>query len=1130
MQTLSVLDRVRGQLSDTQAQALDLRADGLIAAGAGAGKTTTLSSVVVRDLLVDMLRPDQVLVCTFTRSAAANLSARINAQVTDLTGGHAPDLSGMWVGTIDAICARLLREHALDAALPPRFVIGDDRTLLPLKQQAFENAITSADMADLHQLGELLDPASAQFAGELHNLYERLRVAGQDPAAAVVPDPVDVTAQRDRLAADLAGLAPMLAKNYAAKACDIAQALIDERVEDLPEELKLGRPLKSAPDDAVDQVADAAQRLGVVRLGLIDARAHPYALAAARLLGTYATGYDTLKRDHELLDFGDLTVNARSLLTQDDAAPRQFARVYIDEAQDTNPQQLDILRGLVAPDGWMIAVGDSAQSIYSFRRADVDAFRSQAAAAAGNVVRLDENYRSQPELLHAVNAICARIPELADDVLIMDPKAPAHPATVGPAVELLALIDDENVSCKREAQAAVPAILEARDRYGLRNADVCVLCEANADASVYADALRDAGLPVLLIQKKGLMQRDECLDLIAYLRLLAQPADEEALLRVLTSPFCGLSDLRLHQIACQRADRQAAARAQAGADAGDVSLWEVLRDHEPLFCERYDAVAALVRERRVAQIARLAVEAHSVDLALALADSTGSMWRNVEKLIAVIGELEGAHEGPSLGAVVDRLAAEQDAGVDDGQDARLPADLDAIRVMTVHNAKGDEFPLTVVGRLSKPQRSGFGQITWADQYGRLGVNLGAGMLNSVAAAERDRANDVRDEEKRRIGYVALTRAETHLLLVASAKRKRDGDPSWLGSARWLITQGLDDPRVPDVGEDPVVVELHGAHLPGRVLVRALDPQAPPVLAGAGVTWAGDSDPVVHDAYWEPYRLAGGPLSYAALARWRRCGLRRHLERDLGLSATPDRYGLNTDPEPAATVVPAGPVDLAGVFDEVEFGPHVLTRGARRFGIRFHDVLAGVDWAHDIDWNGELTRAGFGDDDRERALELCERIEASPLRDRLRQATDLTSELLFTVQAAEHIVQGFIDVLAGEEDTNALVIDWKSGEDEEDLFAADYALQRHLYALAALRAHARPARVDVVSFHAHDGRADTETLTAADIERLEARVDTEIHATMDLPAEPAATARQAFCTGCPGLARGCPVARTVHAGG
>ena len=1123
MTSAATLQRIDQGLSAAQREALALRGDGLIVAGAGAGKTTTLTSVVARDLLVDDVPVDRVLVCTFTRSAAANLAARTAARVADLTGGDAPDLSAMWVGTIDAICARLLREHALDAGLPPRFQIGDERGLLPLKQQALDHALTSVEVSDLHLIGELVDPAGAAFAAELDRLYDRLRAGEHDPAAVTVPSPRDVTADATTLARDIAALAGYVAKNHAAKCEEIADALLAGRVEDLPEDLKLGRPLKSAPEDIPELVADCAGRLSEVRLALIDARTAPYKQAAARMVAAYASRYDELKRDAELLDFADLTLHARRLLADDASAARSFDRVYVDEAQDTNPQQLAILRGLVSADGYMVAVGDSAQSIYSFRRADVEGFREQSRLVGGNLVALNENYRSQPPVLHAINAICARIDGLRDDVVTMQAKAPAHPVADGPAVELLSMVGEENIPVRQEADAAVPEILAARDRYRLRNQDVCVLCEANADAAVYAEALRAAGVPTLLIQKKGLMQREECLDVLAYLRLLASPDDEEALLRVLSSPFVGLPDLRLHKIAAQRSDLLAAARAANPSDPDvTVSLWEVLRDAEPGFCEHFDTIAAMMRERRVAELARLAVETHGFDLALALADPTGAMWRNVEKLITVIGALEGGHEGPSLAAVVTRLEAEREAGIDDGQDARLPADLDAVRVMTIHNAKGDEFPLTVVGRLSKIQRSGFGQTFWATDDGQIGVSLGAGMLDTAAATERDRSNAVRDAEKRRLAYVALTRAQTHLTLVAAAKLKRDGAASWQGTAKWLIGEGLDDPGHPEVGERRVV-ELTGAHDPAQVLLRGLDPEFEPAAATAGaVALSGSAGAIDAQLRWEPYRLASGPLSYAALTRWQRCGLRRHLEQDLGLAAPPQQT-LDGGGAPAE-LADAGPVDLAAVFDEVEFGPDVLVRGGRAFGLRVHEALAVVDWQTDIDWRPTLEAHGLINAEREQAFDLVERIEASEIRQRLRRARRVQSELPFTTSAGDLVMQGFLDVIADEDDGAALVVDWKTGHDEEDVFAADYALQRKMYALAALRSPRRPAQVEAVTLHAATGQVDTDVFAQADIERLEADLHQAAAAVFAAAAEPAAATQQPFCSGCPGLRRGCPVAQ------
>src|SRR5687767_3941705 len=116
-------------LSSEQAKALSLTEDTVVAAGAGAGKTTTLVASVVCDLLVHGHDPESICVCTFTRAAAASLQARTQAALSLLAGPQAPDMSSMWIGTIDSLCARILRSHALEVGIDPSFSVAEARDL-----------------------------------------------------------------------------------------------------------------------------------------------------------------------------------------------------------------------------------------------------------------------------------------------------------------------------------------------------------------------------------------------------------------------------------------------------------------------------------------------------------------------------------------------------------------------------------------------------------------------------------------------------------------------------------------------------------------------------------------------------------------------------------------------------------------------------------------------------------------------------------------------------------------------------------------------------------------------------------------------------------------------------------------
>lgn len=1035
-------DAISAGLSDKQREALDLDGRGLISAGAGAGKTQTLSALVCRDILVDGINPDQILVCTFTRAAAANLVNRIAANLALAAPDGHVDLTAMWVGTIDSISARLLRQGSLQAGLSPGFTIADERRLWPYQKLAIEQSLDSLSDEDYFYLSLLGDPSALTIKQKLVRLADQLRSQGRNRLEVTDPgrtDFDDLIAEIDTLIAT----APPLTETQQKKGI-LAKLIQDRDALAARDAAAFSNRKYGAVGKGKEEFFRAAQALPLdsAPLILFAEENYPVRKAVAAAVNDYIAVLDKIKQSEELVDLIDVA-NLAAALLRDGYLPK-IERLYIDEAQDTNPGQLAILSALAG--GRQIAVGDSNQSIYGFRSADLAAFRAQRAEAE-QTVELSDNYRSGQKILDFVNTVAAQAPELAGELVTMEG------VKDGGEVEVLVMSDDEAIpSVAEEASGAWPEIDKMRQRLGLDYSGVAILCRSNSEASGYADVLRQNGVPTLLIQKRGLAAREECRDLLAFLALVDDEDNEAALIRVLTSPFLALSDQEL-------VDLFSLPR----------PLFAQLEKLQPQFVARYRSLKA--RALRPSQLASEAVHLYGVDLTLDSLDATGALRRNIEKLIESIAGVEAALDGSSLTAVLARFEAEEEAGIDEGQDSRLPEGLDAVRVMTVHQAKGDEFPLTVFARISKRLPSNSDNL-FLDSDGNLGLGYD-GKEDEVANRVKEERKAAGEEEERRLAYVALTRAEQGLVLVASCKTRKDETASWQGMASWLFGDILALALPPEKEERrKLTSDHHGQALTADFLLKAIKPKIiaeeedrrlPLALAPAG-----------ERSFQIPSQAA--PLSYTALSNWGRCSLRRHLERDLGLK-----------------------------FRQREAGEHA--GGARLFGIRFHELLAGADWSN------PAALPELSADDAER--ELLEELAQSDLASRLSRAEIIFVERDFTLAIGTYLLQGTIDLLARDEE-GLFIVDWKTGS-ESERFAGEYALQRRLYAAAVLSGDFG-SEVEAIWYQVGSGEAKRERFTSVAYDNIRR----EINQILTEPIAPASNVFEPFCRDCPGLQQVCPV--------
>ncbi|HEY6398716.1 MAG TPA: UvrD-helicase domain-containing protein, partial [Solirubrobacteraceae bacterium] len=559
--------------TDEQRLAIDRReGELLLAASAGSGKTSVLVERFVRAVLEDGVDVGAILTITFTEKAAAEMRDRIRRRLHELGAADlARATEGAFISTIHGFCARVLRAHALLAGIDPAFSVLDEPRARVLARGAFDNALEQLATRDSGVVELIAAHGVGTMRGAILGVYGELRSRGQlAPALPEVSAAPDIEGPRAALLRAAAVLASEL------DACDtgsvrVAQAI--DRLARCEEVTAVADPWPGDLDGLVlpggngaalstPDCASYAEALARFR----EACGHRRAIAAHgpldRLLRGFGARYQERKRRRSSLDFEDLELLTRELLLSGDELRERyrarFERIMVDELQDTNRVQLELIDSLAS--GNLFAVGDAQQSIYGFRHADVELFEARARqmAGVGALARLQINFRSRREILEVINRVFgARSPDEApadEDRRAGGAFVPLiagreDPRSGEPRVELLLAdkraewFDDEGLASPwRLAEARALAVRVGElVADGAAPGEIVVLTRAGTDLRLYERALEEQGVPTYLIGGRGYWSHPQVLDLVAYLRALANPRDEEAFYSVLASPMVGVS-------------------------------------------------------------------------------------------------------------------------------------------------------------------------------------------------------------------------------------------------------------------------------------------------------------------------------------------------------------------------------------------------------------------------------------------------------------------------------------------------------------------------------------------------------------------------------------------------------------
>lgn len=869
------------------------------------------------------------------------------------------------------------------------------------------------------------------------------------------------------------------------------------------------------------------------------------------LLSRVRHAYNLRKQSDARLDFDDLERLAADLLgdraVQERYRGAEFKHLLVDEFQDTNAAQWRIIQSLadVNRGGTLFAVGDPKQSIYQFRGADVSVFNRVRAhigqKEACRELPLSTSFRSHSALVDQLNALFARILvpdadspasdyEVAFDQPMAAFRADSPPA---PAIELQ-LLDyydhDETGAYKRDMRARKirrPAddmrrweaheiagriqamIADGRPVYdkecgrwrGIDYRDIAILFQSMSNVTLYEEVFKSRGIPYLTVAGRGYYDRQEVWDMLDLLRCLHNPADDLSLASTLRSPLFAFSD-----------DQLLALRLIPGGEdesTGPLPLWRALQiavdEHVPGLDDSdrpalQFALDVLTELRRlsgrvtISELLRLALDKTNY-LAILTGLPDGDRRRgNIEKLQQLAeasGKITLGKFTQYLDDLTAREAREGEALLDAGK---------ALQLMTVHASKGLEFPLVILADAAWDRGSGGAPLLLADPEHGLSCQIYDAATNEYRKGFAHRRNAMMQSlkeaaERKRLLYVAATRAQDYLLISGQVTLTKDD--KW--SARGWLRQLLEALELEEI-ERHAQQTRHFADQPLSVLM----PHAPPppdqfYPAGdvAEDLWdyvadSGDYPPL-QPPLLQPLPAAPAPaLSHITVTQLAQLGEFRH-----GLSERQRQLGGRRFRADALRGLPPDSGAALGAVDRAS--PRVI-------GEIVHELLAYGGFAQEkpgsdemirsVAWEKGLTHPALTAPILREVRSLLENYAHSDVRRWIRKAREqkraVHTELPFLFRSDQRVIHGVIDVLLQLPNGAWLIIDYKTSQvigAAYEAHARRYLLQLGVYA-EAVREQLALSRPPQTCVHYIRGGRTVELASAdcrAELSELEATI-------------------------------------------
>ena len=929
--------------------------DMLVTAGAGSGKTSVLVERYVS--LLREHRISEMAAVTFTDAAATEMRERVRREVLtrEELRHHRADIDEAIIGTIHSLCLRMLREHPVEAAVDPASrVLSDDEAEFELTGACIDALEAAAD-ADDHRALALRELGMFAVTGQLPQMVAR-RDEVEAAYRALPGDTVEGWAEHVRELLDAKVRAaveearPVLAERAAWLKAAYAGAgddALSSRMRDCL--AALGDPDVGDWSDLLARVLDAKDRINLsggsarnwhedvqsvkaemrsIRdkarelSGLPGWNEHDQialeALSSLKSLFQDACArYSASKRELIALDYLDLEIRATQLLgSHPDIAASYRSRLrhlMVDELQDTNPTQIEFLNlltggGAADPKGpERFFVGDVKQAIYRFRGSDVRNFTRlhKQIESKGAIHALSQSFRAHDPLVESLNVLFGKVFEDPREefeapmqamtgrgadppespYLLLLPISTRTPADEKTSEDDRRRVEADAVAAEAAALLSRPATVWDREEKKPRPArasDVAILLRRLSNVHLFEQALENHGVRYRTVAGAGFFTRQEVLDLTNLLGWLAEPDDSIALAGALRSPLFMIDDQSL--LALRSHDRSIP---RALGNPPESIPEEVRR-----FCGRSAEVLEELRDGvpflPPDALLEKALTLTGFEAAWAPLQGGDQALANIRKFVDLARQLAG-HSLDEFVTYVRRRRDELQAR--EGQ--AVLDQSDAVRLLTVHGAKGLQFPIVFVPEAHLSSRVSYDAVRWRTEEG-----ISLTRARKVGSGEEKRGRpgfysyllgqDQAEEaaEHKRLFYVAATRAADILYITGDDSARDDG---WLGTARSALGAAPGGVEV----RSPIPVDLDAIArraAPESVQVPPENEEEDfmaPLVARPPVIPLRSSTPVTSLKLEEPSRsymhhgdglgLVRGRLAHGAIEEWFKTGQRPVLD-------------------------------------------------------------------------------------------------------------------------------------------------------------------------------------------------------------------------------------------------------------